>query len=269
MAHSPPFSSPFSLQGSVALVSGGLGDIGLETARLLLEFGARVALCDLKSSAEAAAQLQRAFPDATERVHYACVDTAREVEVERWIETVTAHWAAPSIAIANAAIVESGSAMSVDAASWQRHLDINLSGSFWLARSAARQMLGARIEGRIVFVGSWAAHAPHPHISAYSVAKAGLRMACQCLALELAPHGITVNEVAPGFVDAGLSARLFEADPPLRERCLERVPSGQILSAGDVAREVLALCDPARRHITGSCIVVDGGLSLLVGNKAQ
>jgi glucose 1-dehydrogenase len=258
--------SPQPLSGKIAVLSGALGDIGLATVSALLERGARVALGDLAPESEAQVRLEALFPDALDSLFYTRVDVSDETEVESWLARVAAQHGTPSVAISNAAIVEAGSALEVDATVWRRQIEVNLNGAFWVARGAARLMLASGVEGRIVLVGSWAAHAPHPQICAYSVAKAGLRMACQCLALELAPHGILVNEVAPGFVDAGLSAQLFAADERLKTRSRERVPTGEILLAEEVAREILALCDFSRRHLTGSCVVVDGGLSLLVGN---
>lgn len=259
-------NSPDLLDGKIAVLSGALGDIGLATVSALLERGTRVALGDLVPKSNAQTRLNTLFPGAQDSLFYTRVDVSDETQVESWLTSVAAHWETPSVAISNAAIVEAGSALEVEAASWRRQIEVNLNGAFWVARSAARLMLASQIEGRIVLVGSWAAHAPHPQISAYSVAKAGVRMACQCLALELAPHGILVNEVAPGFVDAGLSAQLFAADETLKTRSQKRVPTGGILLAEEVAREVLALCDFSRHHLTGSCVVVDGGLSLLVGN---
>ena len=117
--------------------------------------------------------------------------------------------------------------------------------------------------GRIVFVGSWAAHAPHPALPAYCVAKAGLRMLMKCLALELGPHDILVNEVAPGWVDAGLSGRIFNDNPGAREDAVGKVPVRRLIAPAEVAYEVAHLCDPAVRHTTGSVALMDGGLSLL------
>ncbi len=88
-------------------------------------------------------------------------------------------------------------------------------------------------------------------------------MAAQCLAVELAPHGILVNEVAPGQVDAGLSRRIFDSKPQLRKRALSRIPTRSLLSSEDVADAVAYLCRPETRQITGSTLLVDGGLSLV------
>ncbi|HTL51215.1 MAG TPA: SDR family oxidoreductase, partial [Planctomycetota bacterium] len=117
--------------------------------------------------------------------------------------------------------------------------------------------------GRIVFLGSWAGHAAHPGIPAYCAAKAGLRMLMKCLALELSEYRILVNEVAPGYVDAGLSGRWFERNPADRERARTHVPIQTLISAHDVALQVAHLCDPANTQMTGSVLLMDGGLSLI------
>jgi NAD(P)-dependent dehydrogenase (short-subunit alcohol dehydrogenase family) len=117
--------------------------------------------------------------------------------------------------------------------------------------------------GRIVFIGSWAAHAPHTNVPAYSVAKAGVRMLVRVMALHYARHGILVNEVAPGYVDAGLSKVGFDKDPQTRRRCEAQVPVGALMSAADVAFQVAHFCDERNHFMTGSTLLVDGGLSLL------
>jgi NAD(P)-dependent dehydrogenase (short-subunit alcohol dehydrogenase family) len=175
----------------------------------------------------------------------------------------------PDLIIPNAAIVTFGSVLSVTPEIWTRELQVNLTGAFYLAQAGARRLVAKACSGRIVFVGSWAAHAPHPSIPAYSAAKAGLRMTMKCMALELAEKRILVNEVAPGYVDAGLSGRCFERDPASRVKAREQVPIQVLISSEDVALQVAHLCQPAIRQMTGSVIVMDGGLSLSTPEFSQ
>ena len=100
-------------------------------------------------------------------------------------------------------------------------------------------------------------------MAAYSVSKAALSMLCKCFALELAPKNILVNEIAPGYVDAGLSGRNWRKMTEQRERAKERVPIRQLIEAQEVAEQIVYLCDPGNRHMTGSTFLMDGGLSLL------
>lgn len=242
------------LRGQVAVISGGLGDIGRATAQVLRAAGATVALGDL-APAEAARRTMAG-------VHYTRVDVTKLSGVDRWLARVTRDLGVPSLVICNAGIVEPGTALGTTSAQWERTLAVNLTGAFFMAQSAARSMVAKKIRGRIVFIGSWAAHVPHRTITTYSVAKAGLRMAMKCLALELAPRGILVNEVAPGVVDAGLSGRIMAERRGHRARVLRKIPLARLLAADDVARGVASLCDPSSRHMTGSVLLLDGGLSL-------
>ena len=250
------------LMGSVAVISGGLGDIGQAIARELAARGAAVAISDVRPAADAELFLSELRAEG-KRARYDVVDVTDAAIVAAWIQAVEEDFGVPDLIIPNAAIVTLRNWETVTPDEWTRELNINLTGSFHLAQHGAKRLRAAEKPGRIVFVGSWAAHAAHPNIVAYSVAKAGLRMLMQCLALELAPHGILVNEVAPGYVDAGLSGRIFDDNPGTREIAAARVPTHELISAAEVAAQVAHLCDPMNRHVTGSVLLMDGGLSLV------
>lgn len=251
-----------------AIISGGLGDIGRAIAERLASEGADVALGDLRPAAQAQAVLASLRAHGV-KARYDRVDVANPRAVTGWVARVSQRLGTPTLIIPNAAIVTGGSALAMSAAAWRRELAVNLDGAFFLAQAGAQGLLARaaparrRCPGRIVFIGSWAGHAPHPGIPAYSTAKAGLRMVMQCLALELGHHGILVNEVAPGYVDAGLSGKWFRRQPADRERARSRVPIQTLLTAADVALQVAHLCDPANTQITGQVVVQDGGLSLV------
>ena len=247
-------SSTKPLDGHTAMITGGLGDIGLATARALKRNGASVALGDLQSRATAAKRAPG--------FHYTRVDTTRRRAVQSWIRKVETDLGTPDLVVANAGIVELVGALDSSEEAWRRTLDINLTGAFIFVQAACRHLIRKRSPGRVVLVGSWAAHAPHPKMSAYSVAKAGLRMFGQCLALEVAPHQIVVNEIAPGFVDAGLTGQIYDARPGLREKSRKLVPNGELIKASEVGDHIAFLCNPANRHMIGSVHLMDGGLSL-------
>lgn len=242
-------------QGQVAVISGGLGDIGRATALALREAGATVAICDLASSARA----QHVLPG----FHYTRVNVTDPRAIKAWLREVEKKLGVPTLIICNAATVQLDTPMTVTVTNWRKTMAINTDGAYFLAQIAAQRMIEKKRPGKIVFVGSWAGHAPHRHVTAYSVAKAALRMAMECLAIELAPTGIRVNEIAPGKVDAGLSGKYYRENPRLRSKARKRVPIGQLLRSDDVAQGILYLCDPANRHMTGSVLLMDGGLSLV------
>lgn len=249
------------LSGQVALISGGLGDIGKAIASELAAQGAKVALCDLGPKAKAA-NLLKALKKEGQEARYHRVDVSDAEAVRQWVAAVETDLGLPSLIIPNAATVTPADTRTVTPAQWDREIRVNLNGAFYMAQAGTHRLLACKQPGRVVFVGSWAAAAVHTHIPAYCAAKAGLRMVCRCMALELAPYDILVNEVAPGYVDAGLSADLFRRQPTLRDAATRSVPTGRLISAEEVAQQVAFLCHPATRHLTGSVLLMDGGLSL-------
>jgi glucose 1-dehydrogenase len=248
--------------GKVALISGGLGDIGFAIASVLADQGASIALCDLLSDGAAKTKLD-ALRSRTSQVDYRTVDVANAADVGEWVRGVSARMGSPTLVVPNAAIVAYCSTLSTTPMDFEHHLKVNLLGSFFMAQEAARILIAQKAPGRIIFIGSWVAHAPSPQILPYTAAKAALRMVMQCMALELAPRAILVNEVAPGFVDAGLSAQEFKQVPGSREVCQRQVPTGKLLTAEDVAKKVALLCHPDADEITGISFTVDSGLSLV------
>ncbi|GMV98627.1 MAG: hypothetical protein AMXMBFR83_29760 [Phycisphaerae bacterium] len=249
------------LKGQVGIISGGLGDIGRAIALELARRGADVAVGDVLAERKARPVL-REVEALGRRGRYDRVDVSDAEAVAGWVQAVEGDLGPPTLIVPNAAIVRPAGFADLAPADWRAELSVNLDGAFHLAHFATRRLVRRKKPGRVVFIGSWAAHAVHPHIPTYCVSKAALRMLMRCLAAELAPRGIYVNEVAPGYVDAGLSGRFFRADPALKKACRARVPNRLLIDADEVARHVAWLCEPANRHMVGSTLLMDGGLSL-------
>jgi NAD(P)-dependent dehydrogenase (short-subunit alcohol dehydrogenase family) len=256
------------LEKQVAIISGALGDIGRAIVLELAHLGAEIGMGDVLDPVQAGALL-RELDQLRCRARYDRVDVADADAVTAWVQVVESDLGVPTLIIPNAATVTIAGISQITAKEWNRELRINLDGAFHLAQAGALRLLHHGKAGRIVFIGSWAGHAPHPFIPAYSVAKAGLRMLCKCMALELADRGILVNEVAPGYVDAGLARRWYEHDPSSREKDRRTVPIHQLIKPEEVAFQVAHLCDPRSRHFTGCVLLMDGGLSLLSGGGVQ
>jgi glucose 1-dehydrogenase len=251
-----------SLDNHVAIISGGLGDIGQAIARELARRRAAIAIGDVQEEDRALGLLQE-IQQTGKQARYDRVDVVDAEAVAAWVRRVEDDLGVANLIIPNAAIVTLADIRTVGSKAWSRELQINLSGAFHLAQAGALRLLHHRRPGRIVFIGSWAAHAPHIHIPAYCVAKAGLRMLCKTMALDLAADGILVNEVAPGYVDAGLSRQVFEQQPERAVQSRKKVPTHALITAEEVATQVAHLCDPENRHMTGSVLLMDGGLSLV------
>ena len=230
----------------VAAVTGSRGAIGAAIVAYLGGLGVRVSGGDLALKGDG-------IP---------VVDVTDADSIEAWLDGVESVLGPLTIGVVCAGISRPGRLIDTTDRDWSDVVAVNLTGAYYTARGMIRRMLARGAGGRIVFMGSWAAQAPHPHIGAYSATKAGLRALCQTLALDHAADGILVNEVAPGIVNAGLSAKLFRRDPALELRTRAAVPNGLVIEPAEVARDVAFLVSPDNRHTTGAIIVSDGGLSL-------
>ena len=244
------------------MISGGLGDIGRALAWEFGSLGASIALGDLHESEPITPWLRKMTRQKI-RWHYTKVNVCHYDAVQSWVETVEKEVGLANIIIANAATVTLASIHQLTPQQWARELRVNLDGAFHLAKAATERLVARRKSGKVLFIGSWAADHVHAHIPAYCVSKAGLRMLCRCLALELAPHKILVNELAPGCVNAGLSRQVQDQDPKLRKQALKRIPLKQLICPEEVARQAAHLCHPQNQNMTGSTVVMDGGCSLI------
>jgi NAD(P)-dependent dehydrogenase (short-subunit alcohol dehydrogenase family) len=241
----------------VAVITGGLGGIGRAIAVELARRGADIAVCDIRTAG--AEVLIEAVAAERQRCRVDELDVTDPGAVRAWLTAVGSDLGLPTLIIPNAATADAGALGTLEPEHWRRELAVNLDSALYVAMLAARDLICAQRPGRIVFIGSWAASQVHPAIPTYCVAKAGLRMLMRCMSLEYASHAILVNEVAPGYVNAGLGA----VGPEEAAALNRQVPLGEMAVAQDVALQVAYLCDPQNRHMTGSTVLMDGGLSLL------
>lgn len=248
----------------IALISGGLGDIGSAIAVLFGKKGIRVAISDIKEEEEAGAQLASLRKKGCKEVFYQKVDVTSEEEVANWLAAVEEKWGVPQIVIPNAGIVVAGALSDETLQTKDVHLQMNVNfwGSYYLAVQAAKKLKSQGLPGRITFIGSWAAERPAVRISPYCISKAAVRMLCKTLALDLAGDDILVNEIAPGIVEGGLSKKNQQKDPELLKTHLRSTPVHRLISVDEIAKHVLNLSDFSTSNITGSTLLVDGGLSL-------
>jgi NAD(P)-dependent dehydrogenase (short-subunit alcohol dehydrogenase family) len=246
------------LYGKSAFVTGGSRGIGAYLAVALARAGANVAVAAraVESLRETCAQIvslgRRAFAIEVEMTDVR--------SIQRAVETVEQSLGPIDILINNAGINIPRAATEVTEEQWDQILDVNLKGAFFCAQAVARGMI-ARQSGKIVNVSSASGLIPAHERAAYGSSKAGLIMLTRVLALEWAPHHITVNAVAPTFVETELAAQTLSR-PGMREYWSTRVPLGRIATLADVAGAVLYLVSPAADFLTGTVIPVDGGLSM-------
>lgn len=245
------------LNGQVALVTGAAGDLGGEMALHLAQAGAAVVMWDMKPEADAAGQIARVRQAGTD-VHYQQVDVCDRAAVDAAIAAL----GRLDIVCSNAGIVESQPFLQITQDNWQRHLDINLTGCFNVCQAAARKMVADGTQGRIILTSSWVGSIPWPEITSYTVSKAGVNMLTRQMARELSGHGIRVNAIAPGIVQAGLAGRQLREEPQYAARVAKVIPLGEPGTPLEIAQAVVYLAGPQTAYMTGSILLLDGGCSL-------
>ena len=243
--------TPFRLDGRVALVTGASRGLGAEISDSLHRAGATVAGTSRRPDA-AARVADRLGTPAVE------MDVTDAASVRAGVDLLTRELGRIDVLVNNAGVNVPQGIFEVDEESWNAVIDTNLKGSFFAAQAAARHMVARGEGGRIINIGSQAGTVGIEERAAYCASKGGVGLLTKVLAIELAPHGITVNTVAPTFVDTDLTRTTLE-DPAWRERVLSRIPLGHVVEVEDVAAAVLYLASPAARMVTGHSLLVDGG----------
>ncbi len=245
------------MMGRGVVITGGAGDLGAAMGVELARRGAMVTLIDAKSSAEAAPWV--------DPVRHAGPDVAYVQADVRDHEAIRAALAAVDpldVAIGNAGIGVMTDFLDVSVEDWRHHVDVNLHGCFNLGQSAARLMVARRRPGVIIFTGTWIQDVPWPGMSAYCATKSGIKMLAQCMARELAPHGIRVNIIAPGIVNAGPTRRRLETNADFARHAARVIPLDQLQTPEQVAVATAFLCSADASYMTGATLLVDGGCSL-------
>jgi len=246
--------SGFDLSGRTALVTGASGGIGAAIARALQQAGARVALSGTREEALQALASEiggdAAILPCNLRDRSAVADLAGRAE---------SALGQVDILVNNAGITRDNLAMRLKDEDWDDVLEVDLTAGFVLARALMRGMMKRR-HGRIVGITSIVGVTGNPGQANYAAAKAGMIGMSKALAQELASRGITVNCVAPGFIETPMTDAMTDAQ---KEGLLSRIPMARLGTGEDVAAAVLYLCSAGASYVTGQTLHVNGGMAMI------
>ena len=244
----------FSLAGRTALVTGASGGIGGAIARALHGQGATVALSGTRRDA-----LDALAAELGDRAHVCPADLSDPAAAEALVTAAEAAAGPLHILVNNAGLTRDGLVMRMRDADWDAVMDVDLAAPFRLSRAALRGMVKRRA-GRIIAIGSVVGSTGNPGQANYAAAKAGLVGMTKALAAEVGSRGITVNVVAPGFVETAMTEKLAG---PQRERLVAAIPLGRMGQPADVAAAVVYLASDEAAWVTGATLHVNGGMAMV------
>jgi 3-oxoacyl-[acyl-carrier protein] reductase len=251
-----------SLAGRVAVVTGGSRGIGRAVAERLAEAGAQIVISYLSDETAALATTEAIQSQFQVEATAIRADVSNVKEAERLVGEAIERFGRLDILVCNAGIWEGAAVEEITEELWDRVLDVNLKGT-WAVCRAAVPVLKRQGWGRIVLVSSTAGQRGEANFSNYAASKAGQIAFAKSLAVELAEYGVTVNAVAPGWVETEMTAKAF-TDGDYRRSVERSIPLGRVASPDDIALPVLFLCSEWARHITGEVLNINGG-SVLCG----
>ena len=246
------------LQDQVALVTGGSRGIGRAIVKAFAAEGAKVAFV-FRADKEAAASLVGEVAGAEGRLLALQADVTKMAEAQRCVDTIEKTWGGPvNILVNNAGIIRDDLFVRLEPEAWNAVLETNLGGTYNFTRAVAYSMMKQR-KGRIINVSSIAAEYSNPGQTNYAASKGAINAFTRALAVELASRGVTVNAIAPGFIETDMSEAVRNKAGDIIKKM---IPMRRLGQPCDIARAAVFLAGDDAGYITGQVLTVDGGLSL-------
>jgi NAD(P)-dependent dehydrogenase (short-subunit alcohol dehydrogenase family) len=250
----------FSLDGRVALVTGASRGLGRHFAGVLAKAGAAVALASRQQ--DLLAEAVRKIEAVGGRAVAVPLDVTDGKSVRACVAAAEAALGPIDILVNNAGIAVSKPLLTHDEADWDRVLDTNLKGAWLMSRELASRWLELKRGGRIVNISSLLALRTVKNVPSYTAAKAGLDHLTRTMAVELARYGITVNAIAPGYVETDMNRGFLSS--ATGQALISRIPAGRVGAPDDLDGALLLLVSPAGAYLNGVVLPVDGGHAVSV-----
>lgn len=258
MAH---FSSDFSLEGKVAVINGASRGIGLAIAQTFAAAGASMVIGSRRQEniEQAAGSINEAYPG---RAHPVVAHAGERQDAQVMVDAAIEQYGRLDIAVNNAGTnPHFGPILTSEPSQWDKILEVNVKGCFWLCEAAARQMQAQGSGGKIINMASVTALQPGPMMGIYSVSKAAVVMLTKVLAVELAADDIQVNAIAPGIIKTRFSRALWD-NASLRSSLEAKTPARRVGDPNEVSGLALYLASESSNFVTGGVFTVDGGYTL-------
>ncbi|HIK90536.1 MAG TPA: 3-oxoacyl-[acyl-carrier-protein] reductase [Planctomycetes bacterium] len=246
-----------SLDGRVAIVTGGSRGIGRAIVEALAAAGAKVAFV-YNSNVTAADEVVASLKEKGQEAIAFQADVRSKDAADKVIADVIEAWGSVDILVNNAGIIKDGLLAMMDAQQWQDVIDTNLTSVFNFCQAATRQMMSQRY-GRIINMSSVAADVSNPGQANYAASKGGVEGFTRCIATELARRGVTANAVAPGFIQTDMTEAVVAA---AGKEIKKKIPARRLGNPEDIANAVLFFAQESSSYVTGQILKVDGGLTL-------
>ncbi len=255
---SPEYDGSMTLSGKNALVTGSDQGIGQAIALRLAEEGARVVV-NYRANRQGGEDTRARIQQMGRQAAAIQADVSDIADLGKLFQQAVAALGSIDILVNNAGIEKNAAFLDITREDYQQVVDVNMTAPFLLTQAFARHRREVKAPGKVINISSVHEELPFPHFTPYCMAKGGLKMMMRNLAIELAPLGITINNIAPGAVETPINRKLL-SDPKLLQPLLANIPLHRLGQPQDVAGVAAFLASSDADYITGTTIVVDGGL---------
>jgi glucose 1-dehydrogenase len=247
------------LEGRTALITGGSQGIGQGIAFRLAEEGADIAI-DYVGSSETADATVAQIQKMGRRAVAVAADVSSVDQIHSLMKQAVDFFGGVDVLVNNAGVERRASIWEATEHDYELVLNINLKGAFFASQAFVQHRMAVKKPGKIINISSVHEDLPFPHFTSYCASKGAMKMMMRNLSIELAPYGITVNNIAPGAIETPINTALLN-DPRELKALLDNIPLGRLGKVGDVAGAAVFLASSDADYITGTTIVIDGGLT--------
>jgi glucose 1-dehydrogenase len=247
------------LEGKTAAITGGDQGIGRAIAERLAKEGADIAICYRANKAGADEVVSGIQSTGRKAAAFQC-DVGKVADGQKFIADAAAHLGKIDILVNNAGLEKYADFWDATEADYDAVLNVNLKGLFFITQAFVKHRMAAKAGGKIINISSVHEELPFPHFTSYCASKGGVKMFTRNLSIELAPLGITINNIAPGAIETPINTKLLN-DPQKLSALLENIPLNRLGKPEDVASFAAFLASSDSDYATGTTFFVDGGLT--------